>query len=167
MSSHNRSPRHPWWGLAGWLAVTFIAAAAGSVASTQAPDFYAQLVRPSWAPPASLFGPVWSVLYTLMAVAAWLVWRVGGFAGARTALTLYLVQLVFNALWTWFFFAWQRGGLAFADIVLNALLVAATLAAFWRIRPLAGALLIPYLLWVTFAAALNYTIWQLNPQLLG
>jgi benzodiazapine receptor len=167
MNSHNRSPRHPWWGLAGWLAVTFIAAAAGSVASTQAPDFYAQLVRPSWAPPASLFGPVWSVLYTLMAVAAWLVWRVGGFAGARTALTLYLVQLVFNALWTWFFFAWQRGGLAFADIVLNALLVAATLAAFWRIRPLAGALLIPYLLWVAFAAALNYTIWQLNPQLLG
>jgi benzodiazapine receptor len=167
MSAHNRAPRHPWWGLAGWLAVTFFAAAAGSVASTQAPDFYAQLVRPSWAPPASLFGPVWSVLYTLMAVAAWLVWRVGGFAGARTALTLYLVQLVFNALWTWFFFAWQRGGLAFADIVLNALLVAATLTAFWRIRPLAGALLVPYLLWVTFAAALNYMIWQLNPQLLG
>jgi benzodiazapine receptor len=167
VSLHNRSPRHPWWGLAGWLAVTFIAAAAGSVASTQAPDFYAQLVRPSWAPPASLFGPVWSVLYTLMALAAWLVWRVGGFAGARTALTLYLVQLVFNALWTWFFFGWQRGGMAFADIVLNALLVAATLLAFWRIRPLAGALLVPYLLWVTFAAALNYTIWQLNPQLLG
>jgi benzodiazapine receptor len=159
------SPRHPWWGLAGWLAVTFIAAAAGSAASTQAPGFYAELVRPSWAPPASLFGPVWTLLYTLMAVAAWLVWRGRGFAGARTALTLYLVQ--FNALWTWLFFGWQRGGLAFADIVLNALLIVATLVAFWRIRPLAGALLVPYLLWVTFAAALNYTVWQLNPQLLG
>lgn len=166
MSLRNASPRHPWWGLAGWFVVTFIAAAAGSLASTQAPDFYAQLVRPSWAPPASLFGPVWSVLYTLMAVAAWLVWRVGGFAGARTALTLYLVQLVFNALWTWLFFGWQRGGLAFADIVLNWLLIVATLVAFRRIRPLAGALLVPHLLWVTFAAALNYTIWQLNPQLL-
>jgi benzodiazapine receptor len=160
-------PRHPWWGLGGWLIVTFIAAAAGSVASTQAPEFYAQLVRPPWAPPASLFGPVWTVLYTLMAVAAWLVWRVGGFAGARGALTLYLGQLVLNALWSWFFFGWQRGGLAFADIVLTLLLVVATLVAFWRIRPLAGALLVPYLLWVGFAAALNYTVWQLNPQFLG
>lgn len=167
MSLRYPAPRHPWWGLAGWLVVTFIAAAAGSLASTQVPDFYAQLVRPSWAPPASLFGPVWSVLYTLMAVAAWLVWRVGGFAGARMALTLYLVQLVFNALWTWLFFGWQRGGLAFADIVLNLLLIIATLVAFWRIRPLVGALLVPYLLWVAFAAALNYSIWQLNPRLLG
>jgi benzodiazapine receptor len=166
VSLRNASPRNPWWGLAGWLVVTFIAAAAGSLASTQAPDFYAQLVRPSWSPPAWLFGPVWSVLYTLMAVAAWLVWRVGGFAYARTALTLYLVQLVFNALWTWLFFGLQRGGLAFADIVLNGLLIVATLVAFWRIRPLAGALLVPYLLWVTFAAALNYAVWQLNPQLL-
>jgi benzodiazapine receptor len=160
-------PRHPWWGLGGWLIVTFSAAAAGSVASTQAPEFYAQLVRPPWVPPASLFGPVWTVLYTLMAVAAWLVWRVGGFAGARGALTLYLGQLAFNALWSWFFFGWQRGDLAFADIVLTMLLVVATLVAFWRIRPLAGALLVPYLLWVGFAAALNYPVWQLNPELLG
>jgi benzodiazapine receptor len=161
-------PRHPWWGLAGWLIVTFVAAAAGSAASTEAPEFYAQLVRPSWAPPASLFGPVWTVLYTLMAVAAWLVWRVGGFAGAaRGALLLYIAQLVFNGLWSWLFFGWQRGGLAFADIALTALLIVATLVAFWRIRPLAGALLVPYLLWVSFAAVLNYTVWRLNPQLLG
>jgi len=78
-----------------------------------------------------------------------------------------LVQLAVNALWSWLFFAWHRGALAFADIVLLWLLIIATLASFWRVRPLAGAFLIPYLLWVSFAAALNFSVWQLNPQVLG
>ena len=154
-------------GLVGWLLVTFATAAVGGAASMRAGPFYADLVRPEWAPPSSVFGPVWTVLYFLMAIAAWLVWRSAGFEAARSALTLFLVQLVFNALWSWLFFAWHRGGLAFADIVVLWVLIVATIVAFWRIRPLAGALLIPYLLWVTFASALNYTIWQLNPQLLG
>jgi tryptophan-rich sensory protein len=154
-------------GLAAWLFVTFVAAAIGGSASVQAGPFYTQLLRPDWAPPPAIFGPVWTVLYVLMGIAAWLVWRVGGFRAARSALTLYLVQLALNALWTWLFFGWHRGALAFADIIVLWALIVATLIAFWRIRPLAGALLVPYLLWVSFAAALNYSVWQLNPQVLG
>lgn len=147
--------------------VSFIAAAIGSAASIQADSFYTQLVRPEWAPPPDVFGPVWSLLYALMGIAAWLVWRVGGFGAACTALTLFLVQLAVNALWSWLFFGWHLGGLAFANVVLLWMLIVATLVAFWRVRPLAGALLIPYLLWVSFALALNYSVWQLNPQILG
>ena len=154
-------------GCIAWLALSFMAAAIGAVASIQASSFYLQLARPEWAPPAKVFGPVWTVLYVLMAIAAWLVWRVGGFRFARIALTLFLVQLAVNALWSWLFFDWHWGGLAFVDIGLLWLLIVATLIAFWRIRPLAGALLIPYLLWVSFALALNYSVWQLNPQVLG
>jgi tryptophan-rich sensory protein len=110
---------------------------------------------------------VWTFLYILMALAAWLVWRVDGFRPARTALTLFLLQLALNALWSWLFFGWHRGALAFGDILLLWVLIAATLVAFWRTRPLAGALLVPYLLWVSFAAALNYSVWRLNPQVLG
>ena len=154
-------------GIVGWLAVTFIAAAVGGVASINAGSFYMQLVRPEWAPPSSWFGPVWTVLYALMSAAAWLVWRADGFREARGALTLFLLQLAPNALWSWLFFGWHRGALAFADIVLLWALIVATLVAFWRIRPLAGAVLVPYLLWVSFALALNYSVWQLNSTLLG
>jgi tryptophan-rich sensory protein len=153
-------------GLVAWLVASFVAAGIGAAAAIDAAPFYAQLVRPAWAPPASLFGPVWTALYLLMALAAWLVWRVGGFRAARTALALFLVQLALNALWSWLFFAWHRGGLALADIVVLWAAIAATLVAFWRIRPLAGALLVPYLLWVSFATALNLAVWRLNPQLL-
>lgn len=155
------------FGLVVWLAVSFAAAAIGSAASIGAEAFYSRLARPEWAPPPTLFGPVWTALYALMGIAAWLVWRAGGFQAARTAITLFFAQLSANALWSWLFFAWHRGGLAFADIILLLALVAATLIAFWRIRPLAGVLLIPYLLWVSFATALNYSVWQLNPQVLG
>ena len=100
-------------GLAGWLLVAFAAAAVGAVASADAGVFYESLARPPWAPPASLFAPVWTVLYLLMGIAAWLVWRARGFAAARTALTLFLLQLACNALWTWLFFAWRQGAAAF------------------------------------------------------
>jgi len=154
-------------GLAGWLIVTFIAAAIGAAASVEASSFYRQLVQPQWAPPPSVFGPVWTTLYLLMGIAAWLVWRVDGWRAARGALTLYLLQLGLNALWSWLFFGWHRGALAFADIILLWLLIVATVITFWRVRPLAGALLVPYLLWVSFAAALNYVVWRLNPGILG
>jgi tryptophan-rich sensory protein len=153
-------------GLLAWLLVAFVAAAIGAVASMHARSFYGQLVQPSWAPPSAVFGPVWSVLYALMGVAAWLVWRTGGFRAHRAALSLFLAQLALNALWSWLFFAWHRGGWAFADIVVLWILIVATIACFLRVRPLAGALLLPYLLWVSFASALNYSVWQLNPQLL-
>lgn len=154
-------------GLVGWLIVVFVAAAIGAVASAQAGPFYAQLVRPDWAPPASLFGPVWTVLYALMGIAAWLAWRERGFRNARFALGLFLVQLALNALWSWLFFGWHLGAWAFADIVVLWGLILATVIAFSRIRPLAGALLVPYLLWVSFAAFLNHSVWRLNPLILG
>jgi benzodiazapine receptor len=154
-------------GLFAWLAISFVASSIGAVASIRAVSFYGYLVQPSWAPPSSVFGPVWTILYALMGIAAWLVWRAGGFRANRSALVLFFVQLAVNALWSWLFFAWHRGALAFADIVLLWLLIIATLVSFWRVRPLAGALLIPYLLWVSFAAALNFSVWQLNPQVLG
>ena len=154
-------------GLLAWLAASFAAAAVGGIASANAADFYGQLVQPTWAPPAWLFGPVWSVLFVLMGTAVWLVWRRHGFGGARVALTLFLVQLVVNGLWSWLFFAWRLGAPALADVVLLWLLIAATLAQFWRLHRLAACLLLPYLAWVSFAAALNFTLWRLNPSLLG
>jgi len=154
-------------GLIGWLLLSFMAAALGAVASVQAATFYQQLAQPSWAPPSSVFGPVWSVLYALMGIAAWLVWREGGWRRQRGVLGLFVIQLASNALWSWLFFGWHRGALAFADIVLLWLLIGATLLGFWRARPLAGALLLPYLCWVSFASALNFAVWHLNPQILG
>jgi tryptophan-rich sensory protein len=162
-----RSEQRQLVGFIAWFAICFIAAAIGAVASIRAGSFYVSLERPAWAPPPSVFSPVWTALYASMAIAAWLVWRQGGFHQARTALLLFLAQLAFNAVWSWLFFAWHLGALAFFDILLLWILIATTLIAFWRIRPLAGALLIPYLLWVSFAAALNYSVWQLNPVALG
>ena len=153
--------------LVGWLVLSYAASAIGATASLQAQSFYGELAQPSWAPPAWLFGPVWTALFTAMGVAAWLVWREGGLGERRGALGLFVAQLVLNGLWSWLFFAWQLGGAAFVDIVVLWLLILLTTLAFWRARPLAGALLVPYLLWVSFAAALNYALWQLNPEVLG
>jgi tryptophan-rich sensory protein len=154
-------------GLIVWFIASFAASAIGAIASFEARSFYSGLVQPDWAPPGWLFGPVWTLLFALMAIAAWLVWRKGGFRAHRVALSLFLVQLLFNALWSWLFFAWQLGGIAFIDILLLWGLILATLVAFWRVHSLAGMLLIPYLLWVSFAAFLNHALWQLNPGLLG
>ena len=154
-------------GLLGWLALAFVAAAIGAIASIDAKSFYAQLARPSWAPPGSVFGPVWSVLYALMGIAAWLVWRRGGGALARSALSAFLVQLAANALWSWLFFAWHLGGWAFGEVLVLWALIASTVVSFWRVDRLAAALLLPYLAWVTFASALTLAVWRLNPGLLG
>lgn len=154
-------------GLIGWLAICFIAAAIGAAASLQAETFYAELLQPAWAPPSAVFGPVWTILYALMAVAAWLVWQARRIRLARVALLVFVLQLILNALWSWLFFRWLQGGWAFIDILCLWALLVATVALFWRVRPLAGALLIPYLLWVTFASALNFSIWQLNPSILS
>jgi tryptophan-rich sensory protein len=148
------------------LGVTFSAAAVGGWASANAPGFYALLNKPSWAPPAAVFGPVWTVLYLLMAVAAWLVWKGGRKQEVRRALLFYLAQLALNALWTWVFFAWRQGGWALVEIVVLGIMILITLATFHRVRPLAGYLLVPYLVWVGFAAVLNAVLWRLNPELL-
>jgi len=155
------------FGLIAWLVISFATSSIGAVASIQAKSFYALLSQPVWAPPPWLFGPVWTVLYGMMAIAAWLVWRSGGLRNNRIALFFFSAQLILNALWSWLFFAWQLGAMAFAEIMLLWIFIVITVVLFWRVRPLAGAMLIPYLLWVSFAAALNYTLWQLNSQALG
>lgn len=162
-----RSRQKQLLGLLVWLAVSLAAAAIGGFASANAGDFYQQLTRPAWAPPSWLFAPVWTVLYVLMGVAAWLVWRERGFRKARIALSLFLIQLAVNALWTWLFFVWHLGALAFGEILLLWSLILCTIIAFWRVRPIAGGLLIPYQAWVTLATALTYAIWQRNPAVLG
>lgn len=148
--------------LAGWLLVTFAAAALGAIASADAGTFYAQLERPAWAPPAWVFGPVWTVLYALMGVSAWLVWRRAGFTRAHL---VFLCQLAVNALWSWLFFAWKQGALAFIEALVLWMLIAATAIAFWRLHRAAALLLVPYALWVAFAVALTYAVWQRNPAL--
>lgn len=153
--------------LLGWLLVSLAAGAVGAIASADAGSFYQQLARPAWAPPPWIFAPVWSVLYVLMGLAAWLVWRERMVRATRAALVVFVVQLLANALWTWLFFAWRQGALAFVEIVILSVLVLATVALFWRARPLAGALLLPYLAWVGFATALTWAMWRGNPALLA
>lgn len=154
-------------GLAGWLLTSLVAGGIGGFASLNAAGFYGDLVQPAWAPPAWLFGPVWSVLYVLIGISAWLVWREHGFRRSGAALKLYVGQLVANALWTWLFFAWQQGAVAFAEIVILWLLIAGTVFLFWQLHRVAAFLLMPYLAWVSFAAALNFAVWRLNPAVLG
>lgn len=171
--SHTHSSRAapPAWrqaiGLIGWLALTFATAAIGALASVDAGAFYAELIRPSWAPPGWLFAPVWSTLYALMGVSAWLVWRRRGFDGARSALIVFIVQLAFNALWSWLFFVWRQGALAFLDTVILGCLIGAAIVSFWRISRLAALLLLPYLAWVAFASVLTWSVWRLNPAALS
>jgi len=148
-------------GLCGWVLICFAAAALGAVFMPG--DWYAALRKPTWNPPGWIFGPVWSVLYTMMAVAAWLVWQRGGFGAQRRPLGLFLVQLALNAAWTPLFFGLHQPGVAFAEIVLLWLAIAWTLATFWRVHRAAAWMLVPYLTWVSFAALLNFTLWRLNP----
>lgn len=147
--------------LAGWLALCFSAAALGAIFMPG--EWYLTLKKPSWNPPGWIFGPVWSALYTMMAVAAWLVWRQGGWRKQRKPLLIFLAQLALNALWTPLFFGLHRSGVAFVEIVLLWLAIAATLAAFRLVSRVAAWLLIPYLLWVSFATMLNFALWRLNP----
>jgi benzodiazapine receptor len=150
-------------GLVGFLAASLAAGAIGGIATGPAiPTWYQQIEKPSWTPPSWLFGPVWTTLYLAMGGAAWMVWRRGGWAENRRALTLFGVQLILNALWSFLFFGLRSPGLAMAEIVVLWLAILLTLLAFWRVSRPAGALLVPYLLWVTFASALNFAIWRMN-----
>jgi len=125
-------------------------------------EWYASLKKPAWNPPGWVFGPVWTALYAMMAVAAWLVWRRGGFSTHRKPLVIFLVQLVLNAGWTPLFFGLHSPGLAFAEIVLLWLAIAATIVVFRPVSRTAMLLLVPYLAWVSFATALNFALWRLN-----
>jgi translocator protein len=161
-SSTDRGARR-WLVLAGFLATSFAAGAIGSL--LQGGDVgarYLALERPAWAPPREAFGIVWPVLYVLIAVAAWRVWSRAGWAGARTALVLWAVQLGVNSLWPGVFFGLEAFGAAFAVIVALVVLIAATLVDFAQHDRPAALLFAPYLLWVLYAAALNAAIWRLD-----
>lgn len=154
------------FGLFAWLALSFTAAAVGAIASIHARDFYSLLSRPSWAPPGWVFGPVWTMLYLMMGCAVWLVWRDGGWRQQGRALWIFMAQLIANGLWSWLFFAWHLGAVATVGIVVLWLLVIWTTVEFWRRQRIAGVLLMPYLGWVSFASALCFFIWRMNPSLL-
>ena len=149
--------------LALFIAVTFVAAGLGAFfTGTSVSSWYPTLHKPSWNPPAWIFGPVWTVLYLMMAIAAWLVWRKQGFDGASGTLGLFALQLALNALWSPLFFGLRNPLAGLVDIVPLWAAILATLVCFWKISPLAGALLAPYWLWVSFATALNFMIWRIN-----
>lgn len=146
-------------GLVAFGAAVAAAALLGALAVGNARQDYAALEQPSWAPPAAVFGPVWTVLYAMIAVSGWLVWRV---VGLHRALIPYAVQLALNALWTPLFFGAGAYGVAAVEIVVLWVAIGATVVAFWRVHRGAALLLLPYWLWVTFATALNISIWWLN-----
>jgi len=138
--------------------------ALGSVATLgSVGDWYPTLVRPSFAPPSWVFGPVWTALYVLMGVASWLVWRQRhARPEARGALALYAVQLAFNLAWSALFFGLRRPGLALAEIVVLLALIGWTTLRFAALSRTAGALMVPYVCWVGFATVLNGAFWWLN-----
>lgn len=147
-------------GLAVFVLVCFAAAGVGSAFTARSLDpWHAELRKPSWNPPNWLFGPVWTLLYLSMAVAAWLVWMKGGSA---CALALFAAQLALNVGWSGLFFGLRSPGAAMVEIVVLWVAIVLTASAFWRVTPVAGWLMVPYLGWVTFASALNFAIWRLN-----
>ena len=147
-------------GAVGWLVLCF--ATAGIGAMFPPGQWYEGLMKPAWNPPNWIFGPVWTVLYAMMAIAAWLVWKRHGFSAAAFPLAIFIVQLVLNAGWSWLFFGLHRPDVAFFEIIILWIAILATMVLFWRLDRLAGVLLAPYLAWVSFAAVLNFTLWQLN-----
>lgn len=150
-------------GFVYFLLVSFVVAALGALATNpEIEGWYRSLVRPQWTPPNAVFGPVWTVLYLLMAISAWLVWSTVGLRRGFVPLLWFHVQLLLNVSWSWIFFHFHQPGWAFVEILCLWVAIALTALHFFRIRRLAAALLAPYLAWVTFAAGLNFAIWRLN-----
>lgn len=148
-------------GLLGFIGANFAAALSGAVFTPG--DWYRSLAKPRWNPPDWLFGPAWAVLYTMIAISGWLVWREHGFAGAAVPLAAYGVQLLLNAGWSAIFFGMRRPDLAFVELVVFWVAILVTLVLFWPLQRTAALLLVPYLAWVTFAGVLNLTLWRMNP----
>ena len=137
------------------LAVVAVSVLGGLATSAAIPDWYATLAKPSWTPPNWVFGPAWTTLYVLMAVAAWLVWRRRRLVEVRGALLAWWVQLALNLLWTMLFFGLRQPLWGLIEIVALWVAIAITIALFHRVRPLAALLLVPYIAWVSFAISLN------------
>jgi tryptophan-rich sensory protein len=151
--------------LAGFIALCLtVGALGGWITAPAVAEWYPTLNKPAWNPPDWLFAPVWTTLYVLMAVAAWLVWQRGQQGAAITgAMVLFFSQLMLNLAWSFLFFGARQPGTAFMEILMLWAALLATIVAFWRISRPAGLLLLPYIAWVSFAALLNYTVWQMNP----
>ena len=153
-----------WW--IGWAVCAGVCVLAGSLSALASGlgdrGWYNSLHRPSWTPPDAVFGPVWTLLYIMMGSALWLVWQSKGRSGAPLAVSLFVVQLALNVVWSPIFFGLHLPGWAMIDLAALWVAVVATMLMFWSIRRLAGLLLTPYLLWCSFAAALNFALWQLN-----
>ncbi len=155
--------RTRWIGLIIFIAICLAAGGLGAIATTPEIDgWYKTIARPSWNPPDWIFGPVWTTLYVLMAIAAWLVWKPAGFKAAAMPLTLFAIQLLLNIAWSWIFFRLHEPGWAFAEVVVLWLAIVATTVTFFRCSTIAGWLLVPYVAWVSFASVLNFAIWQMN-----
>jgi benzodiazapine receptor len=146
--------------LLGFIAASILAATTGAV--FRPGQWYEQLSKPFWRPPNGLFPPTWAVLYLTIAVSGWLVWRVASLSSAVLPLTIYFLQLGLNAAWSPIFFGMRRPDLAFLEILALWAAIVATVIAFYPIHAVAAWLLLPYLAWVTFAAALNFSVWRLN-----
>lgn len=160
-------PRTESFGVLKFIASILICQLAGVVGSMFTTPairiWYESLNRPAWRPPNSVFGPVWIALYLLMGIALFLVWRKGlAASGVKSALVIFFVQLALNALWSFVFFGLKAPGLAFAEILVLWVSIVLTIVWFYQVMPFSGLLLIPYLAWVSFAAILNHSIWQLN-----
>jgi benzodiazapine receptor len=154
--------RYMWTSFLVFLILSFLAALAGVIATgPNIETWYRDLMKPSWTPPDYIFGPVWSALYLLMAIAAWLVWLKRD-AAKVIPMTLFVIQLILNAAWTWFFFHYHNPDMAFAEIIVLWFAILGTMITFWKERPIAGVLMFPYIAWVSFATVLNFSIMVLN-----
>ncbi len=150
-------------GLVVSIVVCFSAAAIGGIATTSSVGgWYAEIDKPTWNPPDWIFGPVWTLLYLMMAISAWLVWKNSTLESSRFALGWFAFHLLLNVLWSVLFFGLQQPGWAVAEIIILWISIVITIALFYGHSKLAAGLLVPYLCWVTFAAVLNYSIWSLN-----
>jgi translocator protein len=146
--------------LVAFEVASFAAAATGVI--FRPGDWYKQLDKPRWRPPDWLFAPVWTVLYASIGLSGWIVWLEAGIAGAALPLGVYAVQLLLNAAWTPIFFGLHRPGLALIEIMVLWAAILATIIMFWPVSLVATFLLVPYLVWVSFASALNYSVWRRN-----
>lgn len=163
--SGDASGNNSLWALVGFLAACYgVSAISGLITVENVKTWYPTINKPEWTPPSAVFGPVWGTLYGMMAVAAWLVWREKDKKEneVKNALRLFWVQLALNFAWSGLFFGMRRVDWGLWDILALWIAIVTTLIAFWRIKPLAGILMLPYLLWVSFATALNFSIWRLN-----
>lgn len=152
-----------------FIAIAELAGIVGSFFTVSAiPTWYATIAKPTWNPPSWVFGPVWTMLYAIMGIAAFLIWRKGWDQKAvKIALGIFGVQLFLNAIWSVIFFGFKNPGWAFVDIVFLWIAIVATMVLFAKVSKPALWLLVPYLLWVSFASVLNFTIWDLNKDRLS